>query len=297
MNRAVILIGVAKAESLPKLNAVSSCIDLMKDWALSQTIEEHQVTEISDDLSLVTPDRIKNIVHDLVQQANIDQLIIYFAGHGINIGYHSFWLLSKPYSDPSHAVNLTESIIRARHSGIPHIVFFSDTCRTAAEGIRLQALMGVSIFPNVAVGNKEGFVDEFHATSVGDPAFEVVENENGEKKFVAVYTSTLVEALTGQHESLVEPDDSNGVAGIYLRSLDRFLQSEVPERLYRATEGRQLGNQFPVARITSENYKILITKKPSMPTDRFDEALKPQFDFDVYLRNELKLGNSQDNQS
>ena len=93
-----------------------------------------------------------------------DQLIVYFAGHGVNIGYAERWLLSDAPGDPNAAVNVAGSAEVAHRSSIGHVVFISDACRTAAEGLQAQGVTGSIIFPNTASGGPEKQVDQFWAT-------------------------------------------------------------------------------------------------------------------------------------
>jgi hypothetical protein len=116
---------------------------------------------------------IKQAIKAIIEPGNIEQLLIYFAGHGVNLGYSEYWLLSEAPDDTQEAVNVRGSEILARYAGIPHVVFISDACRTAAQGIQAQGVTGSEIFPNQGAGDVSQAVDQFFACTLGNPAAEV----------------------------------------------------------------------------------------------------------------------------
>ena len=118
----------------------------MAEWARLQGIDPSRVTAITDETEPVDPARIKRAVRDLTRLAVVEQLLVYFAGHGVNLGRQEYWLLSDAFDDPDAAINLAASRDLAAICGIPHVVFISDACRTAAEGIHAQAIRGSVIF-------------------------------------------------------------------------------------------------------------------------------------------------------
>ncbi|MFN8706361.1 MAG: hypothetical protein ACK50J_06740, partial [Planctomyces sp.] len=118
MNRAIVLIGVQNARSLPVLQAVLAGVAGMEEWANSQGIPTERIRRVTDESADVTPKRIKDAIIELLQPGDLEQLIIYFAGHGINVGWSEYWLLSDAISDSNAAVNVKASEERARHCGI-----------------------------------------------------------------------------------------------------------------------------------------------------------------------------------
>ena len=138
MQRAVILIGVRKTGKLQPLQAVSSGVQAMKSWAEAQGIGANDIITITDDSGPVTARVIKHAVRKITDRGTCEQLIVYFAGHGVNIRYGEYWLLSGAPDDTQEAVNVEGSVVLARQCGIPHVVFISDACRTAAEGVLAQ---------------------------------------------------------------------------------------------------------------------------------------------------------------
>ena len=95
-----------------------------------------------------------------------------------------------------HAVNLLGSVEAARRSGVGHVVFISDACRVAPEGIQAQNVFGVDIFPNDGAGRTKP-VDQFFACLPGLVATEIKDPAAAANGYRALYTSALVEALSG----------------------------------------------------------------------------------------------------
>ncbi len=212
MQRALIAIGVKKTGGLPELQAAIEGAQAMHDWARGhQKMPASRVKLISDAKSRVTRERIFDQVEKIAKLGFVEQLIVYFSGHGINSGLHEQWLLSRAPDDPGAAVNLRGSHELARYAGIGHVVFISDACRTAADGIQAQSVSGGEIFPNYRRQGQEKPVDQFFATLVGDPAFEVKSVIDAAARYRAAYTTVLLEALQGRVPSVLQPQDGASV--------------------------------------------------------------------------------------
>lgn len=102
---------------------------------------------IIDSEGPVEPGRIRDAVDSFVNApVSYEQLLVYFAGHGVNLRYSEYWLLSKAPKDTQAAVNVLGSATLARYCGIGHVVFISDACRTAADSVRAQFVTGSKSF-------------------------------------------------------------------------------------------------------------------------------------------------------
>jgi hypothetical protein len=253
MKRAAVLIGVHKAHNLPELHAAWKGVHAMESWALSQGLAPELVRTITDETEKVTPQRIKDTIKEFVERGDLDQLIIYFSGHGVNLKYGEYWLLSDAIEDADAAVNVKGSEERARYSVIPHVVFLSDACRTAPQGVQAQGIEGSIIFPNKPFPGLEKSVDQFYATLLGEPALEIADPKEAAGKFQAVYTDALLEALRGLHADIVDWENLAGHGFIRPRPLKKFLARELPIRVYQATNGSHPRSQQPDARITSDD--------------------------------------------
>jgi len=242
MERAAVLIGVKKAQSLPELEAAWDGVHHMEGWARSQGIPDDRVVVITDETEPVDIGRIKKAIKKLVALSVVEQIVVYFSGHGINNARDEYWLLSDAIMDPDEAVNLSGSEEIARYGNIPHVVFISDACRTAAAGIAAQRVTGGVIFPNLSAAGTEQDVDLFFATSLGHPALEIPDVATSSSGYQAIFTETLLEALHGQAPEVVEDDL------VHVRPLKKFLKREVPIRVYKAVKRKQQ----PDARVTSD---------------------------------------------
>ena len=263
MVRAVVLIGVSQAGHLETLQAVHDGVRAMRKWASGQAIDPALIKVITDEKGPVEVSTIKKAIRDLVDLTTVEQLVVYFAGHGVNLSLTEYWLLSGAPEDSNAAVNLAGSVELARFCGIPHVVLISDACRTAADGIQAQAIRGSEIFPNIPEGTVERPVDVFFACALGAPSLELKDPKKAAAGYRAIYTDSLVEALEGLKDVVVEDPEENarlrlietasdGEPGGLIRPwpLSFHLRADVPERLQSAGVKPEL-SQTPVARINS----------------------------------------------
>src|SRR5262249_28533899 len=135
-----------------------------------------------------------------------DQLLVYFAGHGIlKSAYWEQWLLSDANNDPNEAVNLESSIKYGRNSRIPHLVFVSDACRSLTTDPNLSQVDGSIIFPTKPPQRtqKRPEVDTFYATAPGDTSLEVPAPQ-ASGAYRALFTEVLLKGLGAPDSSLTE---------------------------------------------------------------------------------------------
>lgn len=282
MVRAAVLIGVAQAGILDTLQAVHDGVRAMEKWALDQGIDRDLVKVLTDESSPVEVRHVKKAVKQLVDLSTVEQLIVYFAGHGVNISRGEYWLLSGAPEDSNEAVNVSGSVELARYCGIPHVVLISDCCRTAAEGIQAQGIRGSEIFPNLSEGGIENPVDVFFACALGAPALEVKDPKQAAAGFRAIYTDSLVEALQGRKDVLIkDPEEPAPIRLIEVADavegarrgiirpwpLSFHLQNEVLDRLISA-DVKPGVSQTPIARINSRGTwlaEVLAPQPPPMP--------------------------------
>jgi hypothetical protein len=243
MKRAAVLIGVDRSGGgLPELHDAAAGAQRMAQWAQEQGLDP--VTVLTDERGgPVAVADIKRALKAITDPGTIDQLIVYFAGHGVNIGYAEYWLLSGAPDDPQEAVNVNGSVALAQQGSVRHVVFISDACRTAAAGIQGQAVTGSQIFPNTGSGGLEKPVDQFYACLLGRPAHEIADKDASAGDYTALYTEVLTAALWG---------DAQGEDGyVRPRPLRTYLHDHVLERI------KDKGMQFkliqePDARIASD---------------------------------------------
>ena len=245
MNRAVLLIGVSHAGDLGKLKAVEASIDAMQAWARGQGIPEDQIIRRTDVDGPVTIAGLFNDVKALADRDTINQLIVYFAGHGVINNRLEFWLLSDAPVNAAAAVNVNGNIALAQAGAFEHVVFLSDACRTPTQGVQYSRIIGSDIFPNIEDTERERSVDIFFGTSLGAPALEVLQTETG-NRYQAMFTEALLDALNGKIPEII-------VDGrVRARPMKRALPKQVWDKI-RSSGLTLATSQTPDARITSDD--------------------------------------------
>jgi len=249
MKRAAVVIGVDKTGGLPELKDSAKGAKRFAKWAQAQGMDP--VKMITDQRSPVTLQKIKDAVKAIIDKGTIEQLLVYFAGHGVNIRRCEYWLLIDAPVDPQAAVNVVSSELLARYCGIPHVVMISDACRTAAEGIQAQFVTGGEIFPNEGIGGLERPVDQFFACTLGRSAHEIRDPAITAGEYKALYTGVLLDSLQGSPESIVDwVDTSSGF--VRPRALKQHLYEEVTQKIAQLDLQTKIV-QIPDARITSDD--------------------------------------------
>ena len=245
--RAAVVVGADRVSGLPPLRAARSGAVAVAEWLKTEGFD---VTLIVDNQEPVLASDLKAAIKTLVDPPRLDQLVIYFAGHGFVSGSNTeFWLLSNALEDPNEAVSLTESRDLARQFGIKNVVFISDACRSQAESLRTERVRGQIVFPTPSGGsNVRCDVDKFLATRIGLPAWEVPV-ATSTANYQGIYTTCFLEAFKRPYGSMVET--VNGKSVIPNRRLRDYLEQEVP-KMARAVSITL--NQLPDAEVCSDDY-------------------------------------------
>lgn len=252
MQRAAVLIGVDRTGLLPPLTDAARGARRMESWLADQGLADDKLIVLTDEGGRkVTADDILSVITSIIDSDDRpEQLIVYFAGHGISLNYSEYWLLSDAPQIAHAAVNVATSEVIARYCGIPHVVFISDACRSAAEGVIFQRVTGSAVFPNVANTQLEGAIDQFYACGLGQAAAEVRDAAVPEKGFSALYTEVLLQILAGKSEYAVDWSDEVGY--VRPRPLKDCLSVKMKLQIeQRGLQGKV--NQVPDARITSDS--------------------------------------------
>ncbi len=239
------VIGVDKAGDLPVLRAAAS--GARQGEALLKSDGYDFVVPLIDDKEPVTVDKVFNAVDGLIRKGTVDQLVIYFAGHGFAAEYVEYWLLSEATRNPNQAVTLRESAQLSRlYSGIPNVIFISDACRSTPASLGFTGIRGGVIFPTSG-SMRTSSVDQFMATLVGEPSFEVPVADST-RNYAGIYTTTLLAAFAEANTEIASKVDGQDV--VSNKRLKGFLEREVPLRAQKVNI--QL-NQRPDAVVTSDD--------------------------------------------
>ncbi len=255
MNRGAVIIGVDKypRSQLPQLQAATRGANSMARWARSNGFEVKLITDVKRPVTLKA---VVAAVSDFVERGGVDtldQLLVYFAGHGINKGFSSeYWLLSEAPYETTEAINLRSSIDIARYTtGIRNVVFVSDACRTAADTIEAQEVEGGSAFPNIPRTLGGTAVDRLYAALPGHPAQEVKSVQDSAGAYRAIYTDCLLDAVKGKYHQIIETVEEAGesLAVVTATGLDDFLTAELSARVAKL---RLTLAQVPDAQVESK---------------------------------------------
>jgi hypothetical protein len=271
VTRAGVFIGVDQTGQLQRLQDAAAGAARMHAWALSQGMADRTHAKLITDANgqKVTPDMILDAIQEIIDGPGVDQLIVYFAGHGINRNRSEHWLLSDAPGRAHAAVNMAGSVDQARYSGIPYVVFISDACRVAPEGIQAQRVDGVEIFPNDTVSERAKPVDQFFACLLGRTAAEIKDPQEAAAGFSALYTAALLDGLSGKLPAVLQPADGAGDNARYVRParLRDELELELPRRLLAGGLATRV-NQSPDAIVTAHDYWLARIDVPAVRTTR-----------------------------
>ena len=226
MQKAAIVIGVNKTGDLPVLNAAVAGATEVAEWLRR---EGFQVKRFLDTRRPVISSDLYGTIDKLVDQGTLEQLVIYFSGHGFLNNGSEHWMLSHAPDNPNEAVSLAESTELARQSGIPSVVFISDACRSVPQTLRADRVRGSLIFPNEgATAAVDVEVDRFFAALPGDPALELPLAESA-GQYEGIYTTCLLDAFRHPDEGMIRtlPVDGATVRVVPNRNLKAFLAREV----------------------------------------------------------------------
>lgn len=102
---AAVVIGVDKPGNLPALRGAAAGARSVAEWLGGEGFE---IRAFVDDGAPVTANSIYTAIADLVNRGTLDQLVVYFAGHGFIGNYAEFWMLSGAPENPNEAISLRE---------------------------------------------------------------------------------------------------------------------------------------------------------------------------------------------
>lgn len=270
--RGAVVIGVDRPKILHPLEAAATGALDVQAWLGA----DYHVTAHTDrDDKPVRFSDIFDTVAAYAKCMTMEQLVIYFAGHGYYSAQSEVWLLSGAPDNPAEAINLRESAEFSRSSGIRNIIFIADTCRSVPQGMAASQVRGGSIFPNVQ-SPVQGDVDIFFATLPGDPAVEVSMDEA-----VRDYKGLFTEKLKAIHGAARQDDIVTVTIGGKQKSVfpNRRLKTRLPEFFREEVARARLRiRQTPQLRIESSEpiHLAAATVAPTPPPDGRDAAVNPR---------------------
>lgn len=266
-SRVAIVIGVDKCVGFPVLDGAGQGA---KDVAFWLRQDGYDVRTFIDELGTkpVRVAEIKDAVETIISNRNVQQLVVYFAGHGLITASDDVWLLSKAPNNSGETIGINSSYRAAKNCGIPNIVLISDACRSMPATLAQLQVTPQPIFP---IGNAtlaSGQVDKFLATQIGQNAteFEI------EKRYQGVFTATLLKAFSEPEKGLTSTLQSGEVV-IPDGKLDVYLKREVPKsaqskdfRLTQLPDCDVVSPNTFIAHVTAISIKVETQSSPLIPT-------------------------------
>jgi hypothetical protein len=244
ISRAAVVLGVNRTGCLAPLRAATTGAREVAAWLCGEGLD---VACLSDDSEPVTISAVKTAVKKYVDLATVEQLVIYFAGHGYLNGAAEIWLLSGAPDDPDEAIDQMASGEYARSCGIRSVVFISDACRSNPPTLQAARVGGSSIFPNRPPANTDVEVDRFFAAKPGDPALELSWDE-ATKIYVGLFTEILQQIHCDPDQSMTRRVIVDGVEAVVLPC--RRLKKVLPDRVNAAAQARSVRlRQLPQLRL------------------------------------------------
>ncbi len=254
MRRALVAIGVNRTKSMfPPLRAAARGAAHLHDWAVKQGFDTKLLTDAGGQAVRLAD--VHDAIAAFVDKGVYDQLVLYFSGHGLLPAPDcEVWLLSGAPNNPSEAINVRESIARARTCGIDHVVVYSDACRSIPQQLQAMLTPG-AVFEMGTPRSPVPEVDTFYATLPGSPAYELPPDQ-ASAAHRGLLTECLLEALKGNEPSVVEPlNESVGATRVVAaRPLKAYLLRAVPAAAAKVSIKLA---QSPDARVESALPKFL----------------------------------------
>jgi hypothetical protein len=222
MSRALLAIGVSKAPPLTELKGAIADAKAVAQWARDNAWES--VTAITDEGGAkVEAGAIFDQCQKFLKDATLEQMIIFFAGHGFSpVPGQEIWLLSDWSSDGNEAINASGSIFTAQRFQRPRISFIADACRTTS---RIAAgTYGQVILPKPIPASSDSQVDLFYSTAFGDVSQEY--QPDAHVPSYGVFSREFLNAVRGAAAESRTPPLRYVVTS---RSLQDYLTETVPK--------------------------------------------------------------------
>lgn len=268
--RAAVVIGVDRTGNLHPLAAATKGALQMEAWLAGESY--HVIALTDKDNGKVRFADVFDAVAACVKCPTMKTLVVYFAGHGYYSVGSEIWLLSGAPDNPNEAVNLAESTIAARASGLQNVVFIADTCRSVPQALPGNNVRGGCIFTN-RVPMTAMPIDFFYATLPGDVAVEVA-TDAARQNYDGLFTLALRELHDAAPEGDVCEVEQSGQQVTVLPN--RKMRTRLPE--YFAMKVRGLGaliSQKPALFIESdEPFHIARAKIAPAVSGRGDSIFK-----------------------
>ena len=230
-----------------------------------------------------------------LEPPRFDVLMVYFAGHGIlRTTSAEFWLLSNSPENGNEAVNLVGSVEKARESGVPHVIFISDACRSLPKR-PISEIDGGVIFP-IRDTQEESEIDIYYATKPGT-ALEIP-HEEAVKKYRPIFTNRILKTVKNPEPRMVDRifEGTSPQYVIGSRKLKNYLERVVPED---AADFNIKAVQKPIVRVGTalpkffayvQNFDPQLIRPPGAPNPGPVSPIPDGDDADIRGRDSSAIG-------
>jgi hypothetical protein len=298
LRRAAICIGVNQTGGMKTLVSAADSAREFKQWAKGQGCDTSLLVDSEKEPVLLA--EIFAAVAACLDPPRYDVLMVYFAGHGIlRTTAAEFWLLSKSPENGNEAVNLVGSVEKARESGVPHVIFISDACRSLPKR-PISEIDGGVIFP-IRDTHEESEIDVYYATKPGKPALEIP-HEEAVKKYRPIFTKRILETVKNPERRLVDRifEGTSPQYVIGSRKLKYYLERVVPED---AADFNIKAVQKPIVRVGTalpkffayvQNFDPQLIRPPGTPSPGPVSPIPGGDDADIRGRDSSAIGEADD---
>jgi hypothetical protein len=224
--RAAVVVGVDHPTDLPALSGAASSAKRVASWLRAEGFDVHLFV---DETSPVRAYQLADTIDALLEPLNLDQLVIFFAGHGCIRGASETWILSGGPRRANESIDMLGSVVRAHDWPVRNIVFISDACRSKAESLAMEEGNGSVLFSTpTAPARILCKVDVLMGSRKGLPAFEVPISAERLSEYQGLFTTTILAAYAHPDADMVRRVDGRDV--VPNRSLEGYLLRELPSR-------------------------------------------------------------------
>ncbi|KAB1231413.1 caspase family protein [Chryseobacterium viscerum] len=251
MNKHAILIGVNEVPQMDYLSTPRSYAIQMQQWAESQGYITHLfIDKPVEGIPSIECSRgpileeISNII-----EAGTDKIFIYFAGHGFEqTAGNDIWLLPGYIRDSSESISVFLNKVLAYTSGVPHIVFISDTCRSRSSDFNHRSILGNQIIPTLNRVNPRTEVDVLYSTWPGQVSTDIrIEDDN----YRSIYSECLLECLHGRVHEVIR--NITGIVPTFPAVLSYELNNYLKENVPRLMRDAGSKIQVPMGEVNSRD--------------------------------------------
>lgn len=197
MKKTAIVIGINNTERMPPLAGAVLGAKEFATWATSQ---QFHVELHTDEHQEVKFDEVYASVDKVIRSRKCKTLIIFFAGHGRwkGVGTET-WLLSRT-SGPAQGIEVYPSSLLATGSGIPHVIFISDACRSVITDPIITNMSAQPLF-SFMQSSVDTKIDLMFSCLPSEASYETQPGSNGSKAF-GVYTNLVLSGLNGNVDEI-----------------------------------------------------------------------------------------------